>query len=103
MKNLHQDIAGTNPRHRAMKLGRIAEGRTLMKISIYPLGSAETIQDALLQDGWQTKLIADNWIEATHPHVADEEQARERLYPLGLLTTGTARIELEPFALAGIR
>lgn len=74
-----------------------------MKISIYPLGPAETIRELLSQDGWQTKLTTDNRIEASHPKVADEEQARERLYPLGLLTTGTVRIEWEPCVLAGSR
>jgi hypothetical protein len=74
-----------------------------MKVCIYPLGQADAIRRALLHDGWIAKMIAGNRIEATHVHVANEEQARERLYPIGLLTTGSARIEWEPSVLAGCR
>jgi hypothetical protein len=71
-----------------------------MKVCIYPLGQTETIRRALVQDGWHAELTAENWIEATHVHVANQVQARERLYPIGLLTTGAARIEWEPLVVA---
>ncbi len=74
-----------------------------MRISIYPLGSANAVRELLVEDGWRTEFAAGDCIEATHPHVANEEQARERLYPLGLLTTGTVRIEWEPCVLAESR
>jgi hypothetical protein len=50
---------------------------------------------ALRHDGWDLAGEADWAVKASHPGVADEDEARERLNGLGLLTSPALRIHFD--------
>jgi hypothetical protein len=50
---------------------------------------------ALRADGWDLAGEGDWAVRASHPDVADEGEARERLYDLGLLTSPGLRIHFD--------
>jgi hypothetical protein len=64
-----------------------------MHVRIQPLRRPETILAALRQDGWGVECGHDGAVCACHPQVPDEGAARSRLQGLGLLTSGSLRIE----------
>jgi len=68
-----------------------------MKIHINLLRSADVFQETLRQDGWVVSAVErTDELEATHPQVGNEDTARSRLHRLGLLTSGSIRIEFLP-------
>jgi hypothetical protein len=66
-----------------------------MNIRFNLLRSASVFEATLRRDGWVISTLNDE-IDATHPEVSDEEAARSRLHRLGLLTSGSLRIEFSP-------
>jgi hypothetical protein len=50
---------------------------------------------ALRGDGWHLRSGLGGSVEGTHPDVADEDEARERLAGLGLLTSAALRIRFD--------
>ena len=50
---------------------------------------------ALRGDGWDLEGEADWAVRGTHPAVANEAAARERLHGLGLLTSGALLIRFD--------
>jgi hypothetical protein len=50
---------------------------------------------ALRGDGWDLRSGPGEAVEGTHPDVADEGEARERLHELGLLTSPGLRIRFD--------
>jgi hypothetical protein len=63
-----------------------------VNIRIELLGQAGRVRDVLCRNGWALSGPGTNVI-ASSPRVPDEEMARIRLYELGLLTSGSVRIE----------
>jgi hypothetical protein len=61
-------------------------------IRIELLLHAGRVREALCRGGWVLSGTGTNVI-ASHPRVPDEGAARARLYELGLLTSGSVRIE----------
>jgi hypothetical protein len=66
-----------------------------MKIRVKLLVQAGRVRDALCRDGWELSGPG-TYLIASHPRVSDERAARIRLYELGLLTSGSVRIEFLP-------
>ena len=63
-----------------------------MHVWIEPLQWSEPILAALRKDGWAVAFGQDG-VSARHPQAPDERAARHRLHGLGLLTSGSLRIE----------
>ena len=61
----------------------------LLRPSTYP-------RDALLHDGWKLEAEHPSSFRVSHLQVTDEQAARTRLQRLGLLTSGSLRIEFPP-------
>ena len=59
------------------------------------LGDPAGPLQALRGDGWDLRSGPGEAVEGTHPDVADEGEARERLYDLGLLTSPGLRIHFD--------
>jgi hypothetical protein len=66
-----------------------------VNIRVELLGQARRVRDALSRNGWALSGLG-NRVIATHPEVPDEGTARTRLNALGLLTSGSVRIEFLP-------
>jgi hypothetical protein len=66
-----------------------------MRIHLRFLRESDSIQKALLRDGWALESERDDSITAQHPLVRDETDGRHRLHLLGLLTTTCARIRFD--------
>ena len=64
-----------------------------MHVRIQPLRGSEAFVVALREDGWAVECGHDGAVCARHPQVPDEGAARSRLHGLGLLTSGSLRIE----------
>jgi hypothetical protein len=64
-----------------------------MHIRIQSLGRSKTFLDALRDDGWAVEIGQDGAFCARHPRASNEGAARNRLHDLGLLTSGSLRIE----------
>jgi hypothetical protein len=63
-----------------------------MHVRIELLQWSEPILATLRRDGWAVAFGQDG-ISARHPQAPDERAARHRLHGLGLLTSGSLRIE----------
>jgi hypothetical protein len=63
-----------------------------MNIRVELLGQPQKVRDVLCKDGWELSGPDTNVI-ASNPKVPDESTARTHLYALGLLTSGSVRIE----------
>jgi hypothetical protein len=64
-----------------------------MHVRIQSLRRSEAVLGALREDGWAVEFGQDGAVCARHPLAADEGAARSRLHVLGLLTSGSLRIE----------
>ena len=64
-----------------------------MHVRIQSLRRSETFIVALREDGWAMEFGHDGAVSARHPLASDEVAARSRLHGLGLLTSGSLRIE----------
>ena len=64
-----------------------------MHVRIELLRWAEPILAALRADGWAVESGQGGALSARHPQAPDERAARHRLHGLGLLTSGSLRIE----------
>jgi hypothetical protein len=64
-----------------------------MHVRITSIGRQEALLVAFREDGWAVELGQDGTVSARHPLVSDEGAARSRLHGLGLLTSGSVRIE----------
>lgn len=64
-----------------------------MKVQFRFLYDAESMMDRLRDDGWELQRGLLDVISARHPQVTSEREARNRLYSLGLLTSGALRVE----------
>jgi hypothetical protein len=62
-------------------------------VSLELLRRSESILVALREDGWRVESGPGVAVCARHPRVPDENAARRRLQRLGLLTSGSLRIE----------
>jgi CheY-like chemotaxis protein len=56
------------------------------------------VRETLLRDGWVLETEEQDVLCMSHPMIADEETARNRLEQLGLLTSGLVRIEFQPMS-----
>jgi hypothetical protein len=70
-----------------------------MHVRIELLRESEPILAALRQDGWAV-AFGQYGVSGRHPQAPNESVARRRLHGLGLLTSGSLRIE---FCHAGTR
>jgi hypothetical protein len=70
-----------------------------MHVRIQLLRRSDSFVVALREDGWAVDIGQDGAVSARHPLAADEGAARVRLHGLGLLTSGSLRIE---FCRAGL-
>ena len=64
-----------------------------MRVRIQSLQGSEAFAVALRKDGWAVESGQGGTLSARHPQVPDESAARRRLHGLGLLTSGSLRIE----------
>jgi hypothetical protein len=64
-----------------------------MHVRIELLRWSEPILAALRRDGWAVESGQDGAVSARHPQAPNERAARRRLHGLGLLTSGSLRIE----------
>jgi hypothetical protein len=64
-----------------------------MHVRIHSLRWSEPILVALRRDGWAVESGQGGTLSARHPQALDERAARHRLHGLGLLTSGSLRIE----------
>jgi hypothetical protein len=64
-----------------------------MQVRIQSLRRSEAVFAALREDGWALQAGQDGAVCARHPLAPDEDTARSRLHELGLLTSGSLRIE----------
>jgi len=71
-----------------------------MQVAFRMIRDFPELAEILRADGWDVEETASGTVLATHPAVGDEQAARLRLQPLGLLTTGAARLEFRPVARA---
>ena len=68
-----------------------------MMLHLEMLQSGDDLWQRLRRDGWQIESMTARMALATHPQVATESDARQRLCTLGLLTSRRLRIEF-PYA-----
>ena len=71
-----------------------------MRVRIELLRWSEPILAALRKDGWAVESGQGGTLSVRHPQAPNERAARRRLHGLGLLTSGSLRIQ---FCLAGPR
>ena len=64
-----------------------------MHVRIQSLGGSEAFVAALRKDGWAVEPGQGGTLCARHPEVPNQRAARSRLHGLGLLTSGSLRIE----------
>jgi hypothetical protein len=64
-----------------------------MHVRIELLRWSEPILVSLRKDGWVLESGQGGTLSARHPQAPDERAARSRLHGLGLLTSGSLRIE----------
>jgi hypothetical protein len=64
-----------------------------MHVRIQPLRGPEAFVVALRKDGWAVEPGQGGTLCARHPEVPNQRAARSRLHGLGLLTSGSLRIE----------
>ena len=64
-----------------------------MHVRIQPLRGSEAFVVAMRKDGWAVESGQDGAVSARHPQAPNERAARRRLHGLGLLTSGSLRIE----------
>ena len=64
-----------------------------MHVRIELLRWSEPILVALRRDGWAVESGQGGTLSARHPQAPNETAARRRLHGLGLLTSGSLRIE----------
>ena len=64
-----------------------------MRITIRVLDNPDTVRGRLQRDGWEVDRAADGSLSVSHPFAESERNARLRLFQLGLLTSGSLRIE----------
>jgi hypothetical protein len=69
-----------------------------MNIEIQLLRQRETIRGLLRAHGWRLDQKPDHHCSASHPEVTDQAAARAHLEALGLLTSGSLRIDFGPEA-----
>jgi hypothetical protein len=74
-----------------------------MKVIINILGDHDNVRRLLRNDGWQLQEKIAGSISALHPEVESEQEARFRLHSLGLLTSGSLRVEFPIRRLVGAR
>src|SRR5262245_39413306 len=67
--------------------------RPRMRVKIELLRRSEVVLAALRRDGWAVESGQGDTLCARHPEVPNENAARSRLHGLGLLTSGSLRIE----------
>jgi len=67
-----------------------------MRVRIERLRRSEAVLAALRTDGWVVESGQGDTLCARHPQVPDQSAARSRLHGLGLLTSGSLRIEFCP-------
>jgi hypothetical protein len=67
-----------------------------MKVHLCFLRQAVGFRALLQNDGWLLEQEKDASLLAWHPEAPDEVTARSRLHQLGLLTSGSLRIEFRP-------
>jgi hypothetical protein len=67
-----------------------------MDVRIQLLRQFTGLRETLAHDGWRVEPTADGSLSACHPQVPNEVAARSRLLGLGLLTSGSVRIEFRP-------
>jgi hypothetical protein len=68
-----------------------------MNVFINVLRLADAIEETLQGDGWAVAAVdGTEMLVATHPRVRNEGAARSRLFRLGMLTSGSLRIEFRP-------
>jgi hypothetical protein len=70
-----------------------------MHVRIQSIGRRGALLVALREAGWEVEVGQDGAASARHPLVPDEGAARVRLHHLGLLTSGSVRIEFSRAAL----
>jgi len=66
-----------------------------MNLHIQLLRDPDDVQDTLRDDGWSLERERQGLVLARHPNVRDEQDARSRLCPLGLLTSSGLRIQFD--------
>ena len=64
-------------------------------VRIQMISPVEDLRDILSNDGWTVEWDWEGELRVTHKDVLDEEQARERLSRLDLLTSANLRIEFQ--------
>jgi hypothetical protein len=64
-----------------------------MHVRIQPLRGSEAFVVAMRKDGWAVEPGQGGALCARHPEAPNERAARRRLHGLGLLTSGSLRIE----------
>jgi hypothetical protein len=64
-----------------------------MQLHVQFLRRSTALASLLLRDGWRLEPQSDRSFRAQHPRVGDERAARSRLHLLGLLTSGSLRID----------
>ena len=64
-----------------------------MKTHIQMLWRNTEVMERLQGDGWEVETSQQDSLCAQHHAVENEEQARQRLYKLGLLTSASIRID----------
>jgi len=69
--------------------------RRVMNVRIQPLRKWFDPVRALRDDGWDIETGPGGTLSARHPKVPDEGAARDRLCRLGLLMSGSLRIDFE--------
>jgi hypothetical protein len=67
-----------------------------MKVHLRFLRQAGGLRAALQNDGWHVEQEKDKSLLAWHPEASDESAVRGRLHQLGLLTSGSLRIDFRP-------
>ena len=73
-----------------------------MVLYIRVLKSLRVVKALLREDGWDMEDLGSGTFTATNNRVADETDARERLFSLGLLTSAWLRIDFEPHIPSGV-
>jgi len=64
-----------------------------MKVHMSYLRTSHDFRETLRNDGWKITTDTSGGLEVTHPQLRDEKSTRARLHRLGLLTSGSLRIE----------
>jgi len=67
-----------------------------MQLRIQVLQASAGMEDSLRKDGWNLLAEGADCLVASHAQVHEADEARERLFHLGLLTSRRIRIEFTP-------